>query len=160
MNHAARILVMVAAAATLTLPGCAEDDPTGPPEIYYGQSVCTRCGMIISDARFASATIVLDDRGRPEAWLYDDIGDMLKHERDLAPERVLSRWVHDYSTSEWVPAGDAVYLRSEQLRTPMASHLVALSNRASADALLDSMPGTVLDWGSLTVRPENVESDG
>jgi copper chaperone NosL len=138
--------------ALLPLAGCAEEDLSGPPEILYGQSVCTQCGMIISDARFASATIVVDDLGRPEVWLYDDIGDMLKNERDLEASRVLSRWVHDYNTSTWIRADDALYLRSEELHTPMASHVAAFSDRASADATAESLPGTIVDWQSLMTQ--------
>ena len=46
-----------------------------PPEIHYGEDVCDACGMLISEAKFAAASVDQDGT----AHKFDDIGDLLDY---------------------------------------------------------------------------------
>ncbi len=51
--------------------------------------------------------------------------------------------------ASWLPADSAVYLRTDTLRTPMASGLVALRPGAEADSVRTALGGTLLTWGEV-----------
>lgn len=137
------------AVAALCLASCADPDPDAPPTIVYGESVCADCDMIINDARFASALIAEDDRGRAVTLLFDDIGDQLRLERERPGLKVLARWTHDHGASEWIRAESAYFMRSERFHTPMASGIAAFAQRADAESLAEREQGVVLTFEQL-----------
>jgi hypothetical protein len=47
-----------------------------------------------------------------------------------------------------IPAQDAIFLRTEQVRTPMGSNLLAVP-RAAGDSLQASLGGTLLNWAQV-----------
>lgn len=146
-------LCAAASAAALWLTGCGESDPTAPPQITYGVSVCVDCDMIISDERFASATIVQDDRGGATPLLFDDVGDQIRYERAHPDLEILARWVHDYQTKEWVRADAAFYVRSDRLHTPMASGIAAFAREEDARALATELEAEVIGFEAVWAGP-------
>jgi copper chaperone NosL len=146
--------MLALAAPLMFLTACDEDDPDAPPTITYGVSVCTDCDMIISDERYAAATIVADSRGRPESLLFDDIGDQTNYESSHEGLTILSHWVHDHTTREWLRAEDAIYVRSPALRTPMASGLAAFASQAKAETAASELAhADVLTFADLFSHP-------
>ncbi len=119
------------------LTGC-RSDTDGPPTIRYGDSVCDECGMIISDERFATTTVIQGDRG-PEPMLFDDFSCQLNYENSHSDLNILTRWSHDHNSSQWLSTNDAFFVRSDQLQTPMASHIAAFGSSAEADAFAKSL---------------------
>ena len=70
------------------LTACARDgDAPRPPEILYGQDLCTQCGMVIDDPRFAAASLLNDG----EVLKFDDVGEMLIFHMDH-PEKQVQAW--------------------------------------------------------------------
>ena len=119
------------AGVLLLAGGCGGEATLEPPTIHYGQAVCDLCGMIVSDERFAAAEVVLRD-GRAEGRFFDDTGEIFQLE---APEDAEFAWyVHDMRTLEWIEAGEAVFLRSKELRTPMGLGIAAFASRSEAEA--------------------------
>ena len=116
--------------AVLSLAGC-QRLPTEitAPKVHFGQDVCAKCAMIISDERFAGAIGMRRD-GRVVHLLFDDVGEML----DFAPgEYEEIRWyATDAVTREWLDAENAVFLRSDKLMTPMGTGVGAYSTREEA----------------------------
>ena len=49
-----RILVII----LLLAASCGNDDRKGPVDIHYGQDICERCKMIISEEKFSSQVIM------------------------------------------------------------------------------------------------------
>ncbi len=139
--------------AGAVLPGCTEVDPTAPPEVTYGVSVCADCGMIISDERYATALVVEDERGRPLTWLFDDAGDQIIYERENETGTVLARWVHDQQTHAWLRAESAWYIRVKSLPTPMASGIAAFAQKADAERMAAELEGVVLTFEDLWFAP-------
>lgn len=110
--------------------GCAGTDDSAPPAIRLGRDECAECGMLINEDRFSTAAQVMLDGRR--AWLlFDDIGDMLDHERDEGYP-VVSRFVHDYETRRWQAATSASFVYAESIHTPMGSGLAAFADGGSA----------------------------
>jgi len=102
------------------------------PEIYYGQDICEECGMLISDANFAAAT--LDLKGN--AHKFDDIGGMLIFHMDHPELQVRAYFVHDYHTGAWL-RGDGI---------------VAFTDRATADTFAERTRGQVFKFDELRVN--------
>lgn len=116
-----------------------------PPPISYGRDVCVRCGMIVSDPRFAAA-YRLDDGSE---WMFDDLGELVAHliEHDrLGGARA---WVNDRDTGEPVPAIDAYFVHVPGDATPMGWGVSAFGNRAAAEAFAAAHGVAVLSWFDL-----------
>lgn len=137
------------------LSGCAEQRTDRPPVVRYGESTCVDCDMIISDERFASATMVRDERGGVASLLFDDIGDQIRYEREHPELKIEARWVHDYGTKAWLVAERAWYVKAEALHTPMASGIAAFDKREDAEAMAKEFAGDVLGFGALWVKEHN-----
>ncbi len=98
-----------------------------PPQIIYGQDVCDRCNMIISEEKYAAA--YWTEAG--EARRFDDIGGMMAYLYDK-PEAVASYWVHDFASGAWLAAEGATFVLAEDLMTPMGFGIVAFAEEAQA----------------------------
>jgi copper chaperone NosL len=110
-----------------------------PPEILYGQDVCSECNMIINEANYASAYWTAD--GDPR--LFDDVGEMLKYVQENPEERA-STWVHDLNTADWLPAEEAWFVMNAGLMTPMGTGVAAVANEQDARALAFDRPEAIV----------------
>lgn len=135
-------------ALLVVLGACqAQPDLSQPPEIVYGEDVCTECGMIISEPRFASAYYTQDG----EARSFDDIGGMLTHHAEHQ-EDVAQFWVHDYETEEWIVAEEAFYVSGEELHTPMGYGVVAFSDQERAQQFADQSDAMLMSFDGITEK--------
>jgi len=133
-------------------------DPLAPPAIAYGEDVCAECGMIVSEARFAAAIVVEAEPGVTEARVFDDIGEMLRHQA-RQPGLVVRRWyVHDYVSLDWLDATTATFVRAGGIETPMAFGVVAFRDPARARALADEAHGEVLTFDGLRTGEQSALS--
>ena len=124
---------------------CSTETADAPPEVRYGESVCAACNMILSDERFATATMVEADRG-PEPRLFDDFNCQFNFEKSNPTQTVVARWVHDHETRGWVRAESATYVKSSELRTPMGSGIAAFGTPEAANAFAAGVSGSVLSF--------------
>lgn len=115
-----------------------------PPEILYGQDVCDECNMIINEPKHAAAYVT----AAGEARRFDDIGDMLVHDRRLN-EDVHRYWVHDFNTEEWLNAETAVFVVNSGRATPMGWGILAFADEAAAEAFIAANAGTTATWADL-----------
>jgi copper chaperone NosL len=123
-------------------------DLDATPEVRIGQDVCQECGMIISEARYASA-YRLTNGGQKS---FDDIGDMVAHYR-ASDDEVAVFWVHDFNSLEWIRANEAHFVESEEISTPMGHGLAAFLNEAEAAAVARDLIGTVVTFDDLLSQP-------
>lgn len=140
------------AAAGLAFQGCADESASGPPAVHLGDSICAECGMIISDARFATATIVTDDRGAVPL-LFDDLNCQANYESNHLDRPIVARWSHDYDSGEWFAMEGGFFLRSPNIESPMASHLAAFRTRDAAEAAKQRFGGDVLGFDQIRSEP-------
>jgi len=119
-----------------------------PPNIAYGQDTCDACGMIISDAKFAAATLLTSG----EALKFDDIGEMVTYHMDHPEQQVKAWFVHDYKSEAWIRGEAAFFVKSDQLQTPMGGGVAAFEQKGDAEAFAAEKSGKVLTLDELRVE--------
>lgn len=137
------------ALGVIAVTGCGSGEGSGPPALYLDDSICAQCGMIISDVRFAAATVVTEDRGA-SSYLFDDYNCQVNFEVMNPGMTVSSRWAHDYESGQWTNAEQTHYLRSDNLKTPMASHVAAFGSAEAARDARDELGGDVVPFAGLS----------
>ncbi|HMU62394.1 MAG TPA: nitrous oxide reductase accessory protein NosL [Gemmatimonadales bacterium] len=133
-RHAAALLGAVALAC----------GSPGPVPIAFGEAACDHCHMTIVDQRFAAELVTRTGK----VYAFDDAGCLATFtiSGPVEPDQVRSAWVTDFrQPGTLIPAQDAIFLRTEAVRTPMSSNLLAVP-RAAADSLQAALGGTLLDW--------------
>jgi copper chaperone NosL len=138
MRKGALLFLIAAWVALLAACGGAESYDE-PPEIIYGQDVCSNCNMIISEENYASAYWTAEG----EARRFDDMGEMLAYIQS-SPEERASTWVHDVNTAAWLRAEDAWIVMNAGLMTPMGTGIVAVANEEDARALAFDQEGAMV----------------
>jgi copper chaperone NosL len=119
----------------------------GPVPIVLGERDCEHCHMTIADARFAAELVTRTGK----VYMFDDAGCLATFTVNgpVPPEQVRSAWVSDFrQPGTLIPAQDAIFLRTDAVRSPMASNLVAVP-RAAGDSLRAALGGTLLDWAQI-----------
>jgi NosL len=101
--------------------------------------------MIISDERFATATVVEGDRGN-QPLLFDDFNCQLIFEKKHPELVVVNRWSHDYFDSSWFDAEQGWFVHSTQIHSPMASNMVFFQLQADADKFAETVSGVVMNF--------------
>lgn len=139
MRRTAPLLVTFLA---VLLAACAVE----PRPIQLGSEECSHCRMVISERQFASQA--LNTKGR--AYSFDAIECMAEWVRsgEAVPAADLhSLWVSDFAESEtWLRAEDAVFLHSEQIRSPMGMGLSAHPSPEAARRYQRELGGELLSW--------------
>jgi len=130
--------------ALTTLAACR----TGPPRPIdiEPSDMCSRCRMAISQNRYAAELVDRDGN----VWKFDDIGCMVRYTRDHGLEpRSQTYFVMDYQSQHWLNAAHALYVRSEEIPSPMSGGIVAFENEAKAEEFSHSVHGAVLTFEGL-----------
>lgn len=112
----------------LVLVGCSSAQQ--PAQVDTRNDACANCRMPVSDVRFAGQIVAPGEDPR----FFDDLGCLRDFLKKAAAAKGAIAYVADHRTKEWVAAHKAVYVRNEQVQTPMASHVIAFADAASRDA--------------------------
>lgn len=157
MKRSGAVFVAALAAPLFFLASCGSEPAEGPPPIHLGDSLCVECNMIISDARFATATVSLDERGRRSPLLFDDFNCQAAYEAERPDLKIIERWAHDHASSRPIRTESASFVHAERLRTPMASQVAAFEAASAAESFAGSLGGEVLvfdaAWERLQKKP-------
>lgn len=136
---------LITATVAAALAGCAGPaDPNQPPSIQLGRDVCTRCGMIISDAAFAAA--YRTESG--DARIFCDIGELPQYLREQS-ERPAASFASDYEAKQLVRAEKLHFVRSTSLQTPMGTGIAAFEQEPAAQTLASRTGGQVIGFEEL-----------
>lgn len=104
---------------------CGDKPQTGPVEVHYGEDVCERCRMIISDPRFAAQYVTK----KGEAKKFDDIGCLAAELKTDGGEDIASGiYVADFAAGGWIDARKAHYLKSVDIASPMGYGIAAFGS--------------------------------
>ena len=140
-------------AALFVLAACAD----GPRQIQVGAEECAHCRMLVSENRFASQLVT--DRGR--SYIFDSIecmAEFLDEGTEVEEERVGSLWVTDFTRpGEWMEAGEAHFLRSDELRSPMGMNLSAFADEAAVREHQADHGGEILSWAEVRALVAEVD---
>ena len=113
----------IIAAALLLVVGCAGEPAGGPPEIQYGLEECGYCRMIISEEKFAAATVDVAGDAVGTTTRFDDVGCMVDYLGEQSVVSTRTIWVHDHAAGDWISAESAWFVRDPRGTTPMGSGL-------------------------------------
>jgi len=119
---------------------CKNDPQTGPVEIYYGENVCERCKMIISEKDFAAQYQL----SAGEAVNFDDLGCMFHYMAEVHKDGISAIYVMDYGSKTWIDGKNAHYVWVQSIATPMGHGVIALGNEGEAREFADKENGKYL----------------
>lgn len=116
----------------MVLTACRDRAETSPAVIHYGEDVCDRCKMIISEKNFSSQYLL----PRGEARKFDDVGCMIEYLREHEDEReaLTAVYVRDFNTGEWIDGQQAFYFRGVDIKSPMGHGIISFSSEQSMHA--------------------------
>lgn len=125
-------------AAFVVMAACATKGD-GPPEIQIDRTACSHCSMLVSEPRYAAAYQVEGFAAR----VFDDIGCLLGalDKEAKAPARI---WFKDATDAEWIDGETAIFVRSDEIRTPMSGGITAYRDLAAAEAAAAKHAGSVV----------------
>ncbi len=138
---------MLASLTLALLAACAKGPPQ-PVEIDAADS-CVFCKMAISQKQYAAELIDSD-----HTFKFDDIGCMVQFARERGligaarPEKTYV-FVRDYDTRQWLKGDSARFVQSSRIPSPMASGLIALSDRQKAANYAAKFGGRILEFAEV-----------
>lgn len=130
----------------LTMVSCS----VNPEPIQYGKDSCHYCKMQLMDNKFGCEIVTT----KGKVFKFDDINCMLGFidNTSLSEQDMAHCLVIDYAApGTLIDARKALYLRSEQIKTPMASNVAAFQ---SSDQLIrhnNTWKGEEISWSDLIV---------
>jgi copper chaperone NosL len=133
---------LVAAGVSFAAAACGTP---GPRPLAFGAEQCAHCHMTLADPRFAAELVTRTGKAIP----FDDVGCLAAFVATggLEADAIRSLWVADFARPDSMLAADqAVFLRSDALRTPMDYRLVALRPGPGADSVRAALGGELVPW--------------
>lgn len=131
---------------------CSDKPESGPVEIYYGEDICERCKMIISEKDFAAQYQLSNGKTHK----FDDIGCMI-HYVDEHDNNISSVYVIDFDSLQWIDGKDAYFVWTDNIKTPMGYGIIAFKDSQEAKESVEKQKGKPL--GSLKDASEWVLKD-
>jgi copper chaperone NosL len=132
----------------ILMNSCGDNSKEGPSKIYFGEDICERCKMIISEKEFASQFRLSDGT----IAKFDDIGCMIHYVHTQEPKQIESIYVTDYDTGNWINAESGYFIWTENIRTPMGYGVLSFNNKGTAQEFASGENGKFL--GNLNAASE------
>lgn len=127
--------------------GCA----TNPEPLNYGIDACYSCKMTLADNRFGAELVTK----KGKVYKFDDLNCMLQfyHSGDIIPDDFAHKLIINYETPGiFLNADEAFYVKSSEIRSPMASEVAAFETYDKAIAFKKKYGGIFLAWGEVTTQ--------
>ena len=127
-----------------SVSGCKQ----GKQPLRFGTDACEHCKMILMDPAFGGELIT--QKGK--IYKFDDVNCMVAYMKsmDATREKVSETFVIDYSKpGTLIPAESAFFLRSEKVKSPMASGIAAFSTSQGRYEQQQQWQGAELNWSAL-----------
>lgn len=124
---------------------------TDPEPLKYGKDACHTCKMTLMDKKFGAELVT----AKGKVYKFDDVNCMVNFINSdyLADQTLIHKLVVDYSQPEkLIPAEEAFYLKSDQIRTPMASHIAAFETEKLMLKHKTKLKAIYLGWGELMTQ--------
>lgn len=137
-----------AALALLLLPILFVQCSTGPQPLQYGKDQCDFCKMTLMDHRYGAE--IVTKKGR--AYKFDDLNCFvlfLKKET-INTGDIAGQYVTDYlNQGVLLNLESAVFLQSDQLKSPMASRIAAFAHSGALEEVKAQLGGQALNWSQV-----------
>ncbi|RMH72783.1 MAG: nitrous oxide reductase [Gemmatimonadetes bacterium] len=129
----------------MVVTGCSPS----PVPINYGEESCDYCKMIIMQPKYG--TELLTRKGK--IYTFDSVECLVAFylKEEVPHAEIHSLWVPDFDSPavEFLDATTAVYLRSENLRSPMGLHLTAFRDVPQVKAAQQQYGGGMFAWNEV-----------
>lgn len=129
---------------TILLIGCSKE----PKPISYGEDECEFCKMIVMDKRYGAELVT--DKGK--IFMFDSIECLVGYldNQKLSKDNYTSVWVGNYANpGNIIDAEKALYLKNDELRSPMGLNVLAVENQEQYDKLQKEFGGESVTWKDL-----------
>ena len=141
---AAKVVVSI---CLLALISCSVE----PQPLQYGKDGCYLCKMTLMDNKFGAE--VVSTKGK--VFKFDDANCLINFLNTgvLPEEEIAHLLITDFaSPGNLVDAKTAFYVKSENIKSPMASNVAAFQHKSNLDLQNDSWKGIQLSWGELVTQ--------
>lgn len=122
-----------------------------PEPIMYGTDNCHVCKMTMMDKRFGAEVVT----AKGKIYKFDDVNCMMEFLQSgyLEDREVKYRLVADFAQpGTLISADEAYYVKSPEVRSPMASQVAAFQSAATYKEFIKQNNGIYLTWGELTTQ--------
>jgi len=116
-----------------------------PEAIKYGSDNCSFCKMTIMDEKFATECI--SKKGK--VFRFDDVHCMTAFMKNggVWSNEVAKIYLSDFSNKGvWIEAEKALFLHSEELKSPMGGNYAAFSKEEQREAAIKQYNGEKISW--------------
>ena len=122
-----------------------------PEPLLYGRDACHTCKMTLVDRKFGAELVT--EKGK--VYKFDDLNCMLTFYHSGYEEASAFKFIQvvDFTNPEkLIDAQNAWYLKSEDLRTPMASEVAAFESEESTQVFKKEWKAVLLSWGEIQTQ--------
>ena len=140
-KYAAALLLLLA------LTSCSAN----PEPIQYGKDACYHCKMTIIDRKFGAE--VVTQKGK--VYKFDDANCLVAflQQGNLDRENIAHCLITDFANpGTFIDTGSALYLKADQVNSPMASNVAAFSDQSDLNTFNETWNGTMLTWDELSMQ--------
>jgi copper chaperone NosL len=128
---------------TMLVSSCVPDVPQA---INIHKDNCAHCKMTIAEEHFAAELIT--QKGR--VYKFDDIACLIAFRKENMDKTVKHAYVHYYpGKNELILAETAFYIKSPELRSPMAGNIAAFKTEAEVQEYNSQLKGEITDWNKI-----------
>ncbi len=122
-------------------------EPTKPHANKLNSDNCDNCGMTISNPKFAA--VLFTTKGR--TYKFDDISCLLDYKNDNK-EKALNAglYVANFlSDNKLLPVEIAVYIKGENVKSPMGGNIAAFESKESANTYAVDLAAEFTEWNTI-----------
>lgn len=122
-----------------------------PQPLEYGKDGCHTCKMTLMDKKFGAELVT----AKGKVYKFDDLNCMLNFINSgyLDGEIIEHKLVIDYSQpAKLISAEEAFYLKSDKIRSPMASQVAAFETENAMLKHKSKLKAIYMDWGELKTQ--------
>ncbi len=121
-----------------------------PEPLRYGKDNCSFCKMTLVDDKFGGELVTK----KGKVFKFDDIKCMISFlnstdgKVDYSYELVVD-YAHAADEFDLIPSGDAFYLQSPEVKSPMAGNVAAFKIKAEQQNYQTKWSGSVMSWNEV-----------
>lgn len=139
--------LLTALLITVALAACQVE----PEPLRYGEDACHACKMTLMDRKFGAELVT----SKGKVYKFDDINCMMNffNSGEVSDRDYAHKLVVDFTKpGTLIPAGDAFYLKSSEIKSPMASQVAAFADKKDLENVQKELSGIYLVWGELVTQ--------
>jgi copper chaperone NosL len=122
-----------------------------PQPLIYGKDACHTCKMTLTDQKFGAEVVT----AKGKVYKFDDANCMINfmNSGSMEGQEVSYKLMVDYTQpGKLLPVEHTLFLKSDEIRSPMNSGIAAFETEASMKEFKQKWGATLLGWGELQTQ--------